>query len=275
MFFSFSRDSKSFLTKLPSSGWFIAGGHVLTPDRGDIDIFFETEADYKHVLEVAKRFFGGTPYDTPNATTFEASDKRIQLVHHSFMPVMDTLARFDINKSRQAISPDGTLVQHPSFHEPLYFDVDMFRPNTFPRYFKYIYDKQQAFPLDQFQSDLHTLLTRPLDTKYTLMYGNQPHKVTIIQAISRLIRSHFIAFGWILPAIEALPAETRLKVYMDIMLNGTDIFPLDSMSPELQTAAYLHQPIIYCYDSDYNSDYDYPRPELTDTIRYSYPELFL
>jgi hypothetical protein len=275
MFFSSKRDFKSFLTKLPSSGWFIAGGHVLTPDIGDIDIFFETEADYKHILDVAKRFFKGTPYDTLNATTFEAFDKRVQLVHHSFLPVMDTLARFDINKSRQAILPDGTLVQHSSFHEPLYFDINMFRPNTLPRYFKYVYDKQQAFPLDKFQSDLHTLLTRPLDTEYTLMYGNQPHKVTIIQAISRLIRNQFVIFGWILPVIESLPAEIRLKVYMDIMLNGTDIFPLDSMSPELQTVAYLHQPIIYCYSSDYNSEYDYPRPEFTDTIRYSYPELFL
>jgi hypothetical protein len=183
---------------------------------------------------------------------------------------MDTLARFDLNKSRQAILPDGTLVQHPSFHEPLYFDVDMFRPNTLLRYFKYVFDKQQAFPLDQFQSDLHTLLTRPLDTVYTLMYGNQSHKATIIQTINTLIRDHFVAFGWILPVIESLPAETRLKVYMDIVLNGTDIFPLNSMSPELQTVAYLHQPPASC-----NSDFKYPKPELTDTIRYSYPELFI
>jgi hypothetical protein len=238
MFFLSKRDSKSFLANLPSSGWFIAGGHVLTPDHGDIDIFFETEAAYMHALEVANRFSGYSLYTTANATTFEASDKQIQLVHHSFLPVMDTLARFDLNKSRQAILPDGTLVQHPSFHEPLYFDVDMFRPNTLLRYFKYVFDKQQVFPLERFQSDLHTLLTRPLDTEYTLMYGDQPHKVTIIQVIHNLIRNQFVTFGWILPAIESLPAETRLKVYMDIMLNGTDIFPLDSMSPELQTAAY-------------------------------------
>jgi hypothetical protein len=275
MLFSSTKDSKSFLAKLPSSGWFIAGGHVLTPDHGDLDIFFETEADYEHALEVAIRFFRGDPYTTPNATTLEASDKSVQLIHHSFLPVMDTLARFDINKSRQAILPDNTLVQHPSFHEPLYFDVDMFRPNTLLRYFKYVFDKQQAFPLDQFQSDLHTLLARPLDTEYTLMYGNQPHKANILQILNALIRNQFVTFGWILPAIESLPAETRLKVYMDIMLNGTDIFPLDSMSPELQTVAYLHQPIVYCYNSERDSDYDYPRLELTDTIRYSYPELFL
>jgi hypothetical protein len=84
MFFSSKRDSKSFLAKLPSSGWFIAGGHVLTPDLGDIDIFFETEADYKHALTVAKRFFRGDPYTTANATTLEASDKSVQLIHHSF-----------------------------------------------------------------------------------------------------------------------------------------------------------------------------------------------
>jgi hypothetical protein len=272
MFFSSKRDSKSFLAKLPSSGWFIAGGHVLTPDLGDIDIFFETEADYKHALTVAKRFFRGDPYTTTNATTLEASDKSVQLIHHSFLPVMDTLARFDLNKSRQAILPDGTLVQHPSFHEPLYFDVDMFRPNTLLRYFKYVFDKQQAFPLDQFQSDLHTLLTRPLDTVYTLMYGNQSYKMTIIQAINTLIRDHFVAFGWILPVIESLPAETRFKVYMEIVLEYTAIFPLPFMSPELQTVAYLRQPTISdCSTSNYN----YPKPELTDTIRYSYPELFI
>jgi hypothetical protein len=270
MFFSSKRDSKSFLAKLPSSGWFIAGGHVLTPDLGDLDIFFETEADYKHALTVAKRFFRGDPYTTANATTLEASDKSVQLIHHSFLPVMDTLARFDLNKSRQAILPDGTLVQHPSFHEPLYFDIDMFRPNTLPRYFKYVFDKRQAFPLDQFQSDLHTLLARPLDTVYTLMYGNQPHKATITQAISKLISDRFVAFGWILPVIESLPAETRLKVYMDIVLNGTDIFPLNSMSPELQTVAYLHQP-----PASRSSVFKYPKAELTDTIRYSYPELFI
>jgi hypothetical protein len=270
MFFSSSRDSKSFLAKLPSSGWFIAGGHVLTPDLGDIDIFFETEADYKHALTVAKRFFRGDPYTTPNTTTLEASDKSVQLVHHSFLPVMDTLARFDLNKSRQAILPDGTLVQHPSFHEPLHFDVDMFRPNTLPRYFKYVFDKHQAFPLDQFQSDLHTLLTRPLDTVYTLMYGNHSHKATITQVINTLIREHFVTFGWILPVIESLPAETRLKVYMDIVLYNTDVFPLDSMSPELQTVAYLHQP-----PASRNSDFKYPKAELTNTIRYSYPELFI
>jgi hypothetical protein len=270
MFFLSKRDSKSFLANLPSSGWFIAGGHVLTPDLGDIDIFFETEADYKHAITVAKRFFGDGPYSTPNASTFEASDKQIQLVHHSFLPVMDTLARFDINKSRQAILPDNTLVQHPSFHEPLHFDVDMFMPNTLPRYFKYVFDKQQVFPLERFQSDLHTLLTRPLDTEYTLMYGDQPHKTTLTQVIHNLIRNQFVTFGWILPVIECLPAETRLKVYMDIVLNGTDIFPLDFMSPELQTVAYLHQP-----PASSNSDFKYPKPELTDTIRYSYPELFI
>jgi hypothetical protein len=270
MFFSSKRDSKSFLAKLPSSGWFIAGGHVLTPDHGDIDIFFETKAAYKHAADVAKRFFNDKPYTTLNANTFEASDKSVQLIHHSFLPIMDTLARFDLNKSRQAILPDGTLVQHPSFHEPLYFDVDMFRPNTLPRYFKYVFDKQQTFPLERFQEDLHTLLTRPLDTVYTLVYGNQPHKATIMQAINALIRNQFVTFGWILPVIESLPAETRLKVYMDIVLNVTDIFPLNSMSPELQTVAYLHQPPASC-----NSDFKYPKPELTDTIRYSYPELFI
>jgi hypothetical protein len=275
MFLSSAQDSKSFLSKLPLSGWFIAGGHVLTPDHGDLDIFFETEAAYQCVLDIAKSCFAEIPYTTANAATFHATDKSIQLINHSFLPVMDTLARFDLNKSRQAILPDGTLVQHPSFHEPLYFDTAMFRPNTLSRYFKYVFDKQQVFPLERFQSDLHTLLTRPLDTKYTLMYGNQPHKVTITQAINNLIRNQFVTFGWILPAIESLPAETRLKIYMDIMLNGTDIFPLDSMSPELQTVAYLHQPIVYCYNSERDSDYDYPRPELTDTIRYSYPELFL
>jgi hypothetical protein len=273
MFFSSKRDSKSFLAKLPSSGWFIAGGHVLTPDLGDIDIFFETEADYEHALKVAKRFFGEDyPYDTHNAVTFHATDKSVQLVHHSFLPVTDTLARFDLNKSRQAILPDGTLVQHPSFHEPLYFDVDMFRPNTLPRYFKYVFDKQQAFPLERFQSDLHTLLTRPLDTVYTLMYGNQSHKVTITQAINTLISDQFVTFGWILPVIECLPAETRLKVYMEIVLEYTYIFPLDSMSPELQTVAYLRQPTT----SDCStSGYTYPKPEFTDTIRHSYPELFI
>jgi hypothetical protein len=271
MFFSSSRDSESFLAKLPSSGWFIAGGHVLTPDLGDLDIFFETEADYKHVLEIAKRFFKDDPYDTRNAITFYATDKPVQLVHHSFLPVTDAFARFDINKSRQAILPDGTLVQHPSFHEPLYFDVDMFRPNTLPRYFKYVFDKQQAFPLERFQKDLHTLLTRPLDTKYTLMYGDHTHKASILKILNALIRDRFVTFGWILPVIESLPAETRLKVYMNIMLNGTNIVPPNFMSPELQTVAYLHQPPIVHQPTGLT----YPRPELTDTIRYSYPELFI
>jgi len=224
---------------LPPSGWFIAGGSLLDKAK-DIDIYFIDQ----HTASTVIKQFGEADYTTSNAHTYKNSSGvipskapiidhyDIQLIVNQFGTPEQILADFDLNKSRQAMLPEGTLYQHPTFHDDLYFELDKFQSNTLSRLTKYIYQKKQTLDFTKFQTALNKLVYR-WDERIPHYYEKKV-KSTVGFQIRTFMSVNMFYVPYIIKAIDQLPANQRLKIYDFLIKSHTKILPLPHFSPELQ-----------------------------------------
>lgn len=275
---------------LPPSGWFIAGGSLLPGYYSDVDIYFTSEDSYELVLATIKTIHHDEPTTTAFATTFSYffQDRiHLQLIHRNFGDHVTILSDFDLNKSRQALLPDGTLYQHPTFHQDLYFEPENLRYNTLDRVEKYISDKEQRLDVPRFLTAIEHTLQKPLDTEYGHYYLDKKEAGSIHRNIGQLLKkfllNYFWLFGHLMPLIDALEPYKALQVYQAIISGYTDLVPLPSMSIEFQTALYpAYQARVTWEQKQRTSENmfayrEQPYPDLpfNPAIFTTYPELFL
>lgn len=161
-------------TTLPHSNWYIAGSSASKEVYNDIDIYFLTEEDFLSALESFKDLDNKIMcplFSTSHAHTFMCdipndmtkSSQTIQLVCKNFGTPSYITSKFDLNKSRKWVTPDGTTHEHSTYKDKLYIDISNAKSNTPARYLKYYFEK--GYPLDD--SDLYSFIDYFLTDGYT------------------------------------------------------------------------------------------------------------
>lgn len=275
---------KLLVDMLPTYGWYIAGGSLSEGHANDIDIFFYSESDYL----AAKSSITGKPHRVSDyADTYAFTDlMEYQLIKTNFGDPLDVMSEFDLNKSRQALLPDGTIIQHPTYHQDLYFDTSKFRYNTFSRIYKYMHIKGYTLDIHKFKSNVASLLATP-DVSFGHYYLDTKQLISknIYELLCSLLTDNILNFGWLLPIFESLPAEQRLALYQEIIKPETEISILPSMSHELQAILSLNEGAYLRYqywsigpglrDGELEMFKLYPPQTPSFDVTSVYPELFI
>jgi len=214
--------------RLPSDGWFIAGGAIASPDCfGDIDIFFENYQVFEDTRSIFERTLGSPEYTSPNAISYTtpipisgafhsiSRTIRIQLICKSFETIDKTLENFDLSSSKLAMDLSGKIWKHNDYSETVKVCHANFA--TMSRIRKYVELKGFKFDKTDFikyLKHLHSIR----NTYLTEYYGNSTNKVQI--------KKHILS-GFIDPIfldacatyVDTLPARSRTVIYKKIFKN--------------------------------------------------------
>lgn len=233
---------QNLFNKLPTfmfnySGWFIAGGSVVSYNYSDIDIYFESEQAYKAMhAEFLK--LDNTPYETSNASSFTigngnySSRATFQLVCRKFGTPTQILADFDLNICRNAVLPDCTLIQTRESFFPMYLDLDKLRTNSVSRLIKY-HHRNFLTDTNKLVDLIHHLIQNP-DVEAGWYYEGQGTTPNTYKHLLYDLFSCPAFTSTCILVIDSYPSETRTALYQELIHNCTEYPSSEYFSEEAQ-----------------------------------------
>lgn len=232
---------QNLFNKLPTfmfnySGWFIAGGSVVSPNYSDIDIYFESEQAYKAMhAEFLK--LDNDPYETSNASSFvigngSYSRPICQLVCRKFGTPTQILADFDLNICRNAVLPDCTFIQTRESFFPMYLDLDKLRANSVSRLIKY-HHRNFLTDTNKLVDLIHHLIQNP-DVEAGRYYEEQGATPSTYKHLLYELFSCPALTSTCILVIDSYPSETRTTLYRELIHGYTEYPSSEYFSEEAQ-----------------------------------------
>jgi len=160
--------------------------------NSDIDLFFECEEDYIKMLEAVQKNGFSNLSPKPNAKSFykkRGKNKNtisIDLVHKDYSAPQKLIDRFDLNKSKIAISSYGNLYIGNDFDNYLCLNPLNINYNTISRFKKYSITKHIQPSYKTLQELVHIFIDKQ-DEVYESFYNDEKRDIPMYGGLENLI----------------------------------------------------------------------------------------